>query len=142
MARNARENARRYQAEPVASTALADQANPAQDLKLSPYRHRLAHALLEYVDTHFREPINLSDLASVFRVDPAYVSTLFHRAHGVTFHEYLEKLRMSYARNLLTDPRNRIAEVAQASGYASTDAFRHAFKAREKLSPKAWRARY
>ena len=36
--------------------------------------------------------------------------------------------------------RNRIGEVARAAGYASPDAFRHAFKAHEGLSPEAWRA--
>jgi len=40
---------------------------------------------------------------------------------------------------LLRDPRNRVGEVACAAGYACPDAFRHAFKAHEGLSPEAWR---
>jgi two-component system response regulator YesN len=58
----------------------------------------------------------------------------------VTFHHFLEEVRLSKARELLRDPRNRVGEVADAAGYASPDSFRHAFKAHEGLSPDAWRA--
>jgi AraC-like DNA-binding protein len=40
---------------------------------------------------------------------------------------------------MLADPRNRVSEVASAVGFASTDAFRHAFKARQGASPSHWR---
>jgi two-component system response regulator YesN len=65
---------------------------------------------------------------------------LFSQTTGVTFHQFLEEVRLSKARELLRDPRNRVSEVADAEGYASPDAFRHAFKAHEGLSPEAWRA--
>ena len=69
-----------------------------------------------------------------------YLSVLFSQTTGVTFHQFLEEVRLSKARELLRDPRNRVREVAGAAGYASPDSFRHAFKAHEGLSPEAWRA--
>jgi len=70
----------------------------------------------------------------------APLSTQFNQTTGVTFHHFLEEVRLSKARELLRDPRNRVGEVADAAGYASPDSFRHAFKAHEGLSPDAWRA--
>lgn len=74
-------------------------------------------------------------------MNPSYLSTLFSQTTGVTFHHYLEQVRLARAKELLRDPRRRIWEAARATGYASPDAFRHAFRAREGLSPEAWRAR-
>ena len=74
------------------------------------------------------------------KMNTSYLSTLLSQTTGVTFHHFLEEVRLSKAKELLRDPRNRIGEVACAIGYASPDAFRHAFKAHEGLSPEAWRA--
>lgn len=108
---------------------------------LTSHQSRLARTVQDYLSAHYSEPISLKGLAVAFRFNACYISELFHRATGIGLHEYLEQLRMASAKKFLLDPRSRIAEVAQASGYASTDAFRHAFKAHEKVSPRAWRER-
>jgi AraC-like DNA-binding protein len=73
------------------------------------------------------------------KINAAYLSTLFTRTTGMTFHHFLQEVRLSKAKELLRDSRNRVSEVALAVGYASPDAFRRAFKAREGHSPDAWR---
>jgi two-component system response regulator YesN len=82
----------------------------------------------------------LDELASAMKMNASYLSALFSQTTGVTFHQFLDNIRLSKARELLRDPRNRVGEVAGAAGYASPDSFRHAFKAHEGLSPEAWRA--
>jgi AraC-like DNA-binding protein len=101
---------------------------------------KLVETMLDYVRQRYQRPIRLGDVASAMQMNASYLSTLFSQTTGVTFHQFLAELRLSKARELLRDPRNRVSEVACASGYASPDAFRHAFKAREGLSPDAWRA--
>jgi two-component system response regulator YesN len=96
--------------------------------------------MLDYVHQHYHRPISLGELASAMKMNASYLSALFSQTTGVTFHQFLEKVRLSKARELLRDPRNRIREVSSAVGYASPDSFRHAFKAHEGLSPEAWRA--
>ena len=97
-------------------------------------------AMLEHVRQHYHCPINLGDVASTMKMNASYLSALFSQTTGVTFHHFLEEVRLSKAKEMLRDPRSRVAEVARAAGYASLDAFRHAFKAHEGLSPEAWRA--
>jgi AraC-like DNA-binding protein len=100
----------------------------------------LVKAMLDYVHLNGRHPIGLEELASVMKMNASYLSTLFSQTTGVTFHRFLAELRLSKAKELLRDPRNRVGEVACAAGYSSADSFRHAFKAHEGLSPAAWRA--
>jgi PAS domain S-box-containing protein len=101
---------------------------------------QIVATMAEYVQQHHHRPINLGDVAAAMRMNRFYLSTLFHQTTGTTFNHFLRDVRLAQARELLRDRRNRINEVAAAAGYASPDAFRHAFKAFVGLSPKAWRA--
>jgi two-component system response regulator YesN len=96
--------------------------------------------MLDFVHQHYHRPIGLGDLASAMKMNASYLSALFSQTTGVTFHQFLEEVRLSKAKELLRDPRNRVREAACAAGYASPDSFRRAFKAHERLSPEAWRA--
>jgi AraC-like DNA-binding protein len=80
----------------------------------------------------------LKEVAAHLGMNANYLSGLFHRATGTTFHRYLHAVRMSKAEELLRDPRARVCEVATAVGYLSPNHFRSVFKACEKLSPSAW----
>ena len=104
------------------------------------HAQKLIEAMLDYVHQHSSRPINLDELASAMRMNASYLSALFSQTTGVPFHQYMQEIRLTEAKELLRDPRNRVGEVARATGYASPDAFRHAFKAHEGLSPMAWRA--
>ena len=107
---------------------------------LGSHAQKLVEVMLDFVHQHYHRSISLDDLASAMRMNASYLSALFSQTTGVTFHRFLEEVRLSKAKELLRDPRNRVGEAARAAGYASPDAFRHAFKAHERLSPEAWRA--
>jgi AraC-like DNA-binding protein len=107
---------------------------------LGSHARKLVTAMLDYAHQHYHRPIGLGELASAMKMNASYLSALFSRTTGVTFHRFLEEVRLSKAKELLRDPRNLVCEVACATGYASLDSFRHAFKAHEGLSPEAWRA--
>lgn len=100
----------------------------------------IIQAMLDYVDQHYQRPMALSDVAADLKMNASYLSDLFAKRMNVTFHRYLADLRLAKAKKLLSDPRNRVCEVACAVGYASANHFRDVFKAREGLSPCAWRS--
>lgn len=114
---------------------------PALPASPTPGSHaqHLVQAMLDYLRAHSTRPICLNAMATDLRSSPAYLSRLFSSHVGVTFHQYLDELRLTRARELLRDPANRLAEVAAAAGYASADYFRHAFKAHAGVAPSAWR---
>jgi len=107
---------------------------------LGSHAQKLIEEMLDYVHHHYHRPINLHEVASAMKMNASYFSGLFSQTTGVQFHQFLEEVRLSKAKELLRDPRKRVGEVAGAAGYASLDAFRHAFKAHEGISPAAWRS--
>jgi AraC-like DNA-binding protein len=107
---------------------------------LESHAWKIVDAMCDYVHHHYHCPIGLGDLASAMKMNASYLSALFSHTTGVTFHQFLEEVRLSRAKALLGDPRNRVGEVAGAAGYVSSDSFRRAFKTHEGLSPGAWRA--
>ena len=106
---------------------------------------RAAHAecivdrMLGYVREHCRKPMSLGEVAQALDMNASYLSTLFAHTTGLTFHAYLDELRLAKAKELLRDPTLPVAQVACECGYASDDWFRHAFKAKTGMSPSAWR---
>ena len=105
----------------------------------SKHSRQMVEAMLDYIQRHYSHPLQLSDLAATFNLNAAYVSDLFSTTLGVTFHHYLEELRLAKAKELLRDPRQRVCEVARAVGYTNPNHFRNVFSARVGRSPTAWR---
>ena len=106
---------------------------------LGSHAQKLVEAMGDYVHQHYHRPISLEELALAMKMNASYLSALFSQTTGVTFHQYLEEVRLCKAKELLRDPRSRVGETARAAGYASPDSFRRAFKAHEGLSPESWR---
>jgi len=106
---------------------------------LGSHAQKLVDVMLDFVHQHYHRPIRLGDVASAMKMNASYLSALFSQTTGVTFHQFLEEVRLSKAKALLRDPRNRVREVAYAVGYADPNCFRDAFKAHVGLPPSAWR---
>jgi two-component system response regulator YesN len=94
----------------------------------------------DYVLKHYDHPLQLSDVAAALGKNAAYLSTLFSQTTGVTFHHYLEEVRLAKAKELLSDPANCVGDVACAVGYGSASHFRHVFKDRTGVAPHLWDA--
>ncbi len=102
---------------------------------------RIVTRMVEYVHEHHHQPMRLGQLAQALHRNASYLSTLFVRVVGISFHHYLDEVRLARAKELLNDPLCCVADVACAVGYASEDWFRHAFKRQTGLAPSEWRAR-
>jgi AraC-like DNA-binding protein len=102
---------------------------------------RLVERMADYVRHHYHRPLGLRQVADELGMNASYLSGVFSRATGMTFHQYLDEVRLQEACALLRDPQNRVSEVAERVGYASGDWFRHAFRQFTGLPPSAWRGR-
>lgn len=68
-----------------------------------------------------------------------HLSRLLKRATGLTFNEYLTRLRMQRAMELLSDPSVRIGEVADLSGYKDARYFSTLFRRIVGMTPSEFR---
>lgn len=103
------------------------------------HAEQIVQQMLDYVGQHYHHPMSLGEVADTLRMNPTYLSSLFSKTAGVTFHCYLDEVRLAKAEELLQQTCIPVREVACAVGYATSNHFREVFKAREGLSPTAWR---
>lgn len=94
--------------------------------------HRLIHE-------RYAENLTIVEIAEGVFLSPTYVSLLFKQETGETLFEYLTKVRIEKAKELLRDPRNKFYEVCHAVGYVDPSHFSKLFKKMTGLTPSAYR---
>ncbi len=98
------------------------------------------HRVLEHVDRHIDEQLELDALARVANFSPFHFHRLFTAWMGETLGDYVRRRRLEMAaQRMAAQPRLPVLEVALAVGFGSTEAFARAFKARFGATPSAWR---
>ena len=91
-----------------------------------------------YMEMHFKENITLTALANEAGYNPAYFSELFKRLTGESYIESLNKLRVGYARSLLTNGYS-VSDASFTSGFRSLSNFGSIFKKHCGVSPREYK---
>ncbi len=94
---------------------------------------------IDYTNQHFTEIRNMSEVAEVVGLSPAYFSKLFKDETGMTFTNYLTKLRMQEAARLIQKTSMRINEIAERMGYANLAYFSTVFRKYYEINPFEYR---
>src|SRR5580692_6171477 len=101
---------------------------------------RRMHQVLEYIDLHLDQPLELAELAGVAHFSPFHFHRLFSAWMGETLGDYLRRRRLELAAmRLAAQPRLPVLNVALSVGFGSSEAFTRAFKARFGSAPTNWR---
>lgn len=95
-----------------------------------------------YIDSQYEDPnLALSDAAEHVHLSVNHFCTIFSQETGSTFIEYLTRLRMDKARELLLTTSLRSGDIAQRVGYRDPHYFSYTFKKNYGMSPRDYRAR-
>ena len=94
-----------------------------------------------FVAAHARECVTTRQAASHVHLSHYYFSKVFRKAAGMTFTEFVARVRVEKAKTLLQDPRLRIGEVSDAAGFNSISQFNRVFRRHAGVAPTAYRAR-
>ena len=95
-----------------------------------------------YVESHLGEKISFEELASKLMVSRRNFDRRFIKATGNTPVEYLQRVKVEFAKRTLEKGRKTIFEVMDEVGYADDKAFREVFKKITGLSPLDYRAKF
>ncbi|QDP39633.1 response regulator transcription factor [Radiobacillus deserti] len=95
--------------------------------------------LLEYVNQHYAEPLGLTELAEHFHFNPSYLSNYFSTHHGEGFSEYVNKVRITKACELLKKSKQSISNISEEVGYSDPSYFSKVFKKMVGVSPSQFR---
>lgn len=95
---------------------------------------------LDYIQCNFRENITLEDLAGHTYLSKTYISRCFRRYLGVSFMEYLTRVRLSHVIRLMQG-NETLTDIAYESGFANVNTMIRAFKQYRGITPGEYRRR-
>lgn len=100
---------------------------------------RKFNQLLNYIEEHYREELDLNTLAEFVGFSKYHFLRLFKQYTGTTLGEYMVLYRIRVAEKLLCNPNLSIADIAVQSGFSSISTFNRLFKQYKKCSPSEYR---
>lgn len=99
------------------------------------------HRTLVYMHTHFRENPSLTTLSQISHYSLNHFSTIFHKTIGMTYHDYLNQLKVKYAKQLLVSTNLKSIDICFQCGFNSFNSFLRTFKTLTGLTPIEYRKR-
>ena len=85
-------------------------------------------AVITYIHDHFRENINLEDLARQAHLSKYHMCHKFKAATCTSPHQYILSLRLNHSQRLLYETESSISEIAIGCGFNSTGEFVRIFR--------------
>jgi two-component system response regulator YesN len=93
----------------------------------------------KYVQENYHKDIDMTVVSNIVSLSYSHFSKIFKDETGMNFSDYLLKVRMEKALELLSNPVNKIHEVAEKIGYSNSKHFTRAFKTHYGFSPSEFR---
>lgn len=91
--------------------------------------------LFKYIETHYKENIDLKMAAGILNLSYSYFSRYFKRITGRTFKEYLDFVRICEAEKLILSKNVNISQAAYEVGFSNVSSFNRVFKRVRKYPP-------
>lgn len=102
---------------------------------------RLADQVRDWLDNNFSNKITTKELSRQFGLVPSYLSMLFRQSQGISPSDYLTKIRIAKAKELLIKEKEMtVKEVAELVGFADQLYFSKVFKRETLMTPSRFRA--
>jgi AraC-like DNA-binding protein/ligand-binding sensor protein len=92
-----------------------------------------------FIAEHLGEEMSLEQVAHAASMSPYYFCKVFKATTGVTFTDYVARLRVEKTKQLLLNPNTRISEAAYEAGFQSLSQFNRVFRRVEGQSPTHYR---
>ena len=101
----------------------------------------MIETVTEYLRQNFTRSITGEEIESAAKYRYTYVCDVFKREMGCTITQYLERLRLQHATQLLEKTTLKIYEISERCGYKSNYYFNRVFKRRFQCTPQEYRQR-
>ena len=92
-----------------------------------------------YVHNHRQEMVTMNDMARLCHLSPSDFSRLFRREMGENFINYVNRIKVQWAKERLRSSNDSVVQIAQELGYMDSSYFISVFKKFEGTTPLAYR---
>lgn len=117
-----------------------DKISVLSDHKNVSKTEKLVNRIAEYINLHAGETwLDLNMLSQEFEVTPQYISNVFKKYKQENVKDYIAKLKLNMAKELLESTDLPVREIASRLGYASEAGIIRLFKKYEGMTPGDYR---
>ena len=103
--------------------------------KYSPMTNKCIKRIIEKLP----DKITLDDLAGDLHISAKYLSALFNKETGMSITDFMQNIRISEAKKLLTNTDLSYLEISNMLNFCSQSYFNNLFKKKEGMTPKEYR---
>ncbi len=105
--------------------------------------HSIVLQAKKYIDAQFTDAdLSLSRVSDYLKLQPSALSQMFKEELGQKFIDYVLKVRLEYAKQLLVETDDSIQSIAEQIGYQNVISFYRAFKKIQNIPPGEYRIMY
>lgn len=95
--------------------------------------------IIEWIRSHYQEPLTVTALAEQFDYHPVYLTRMFKEHTGYPLISYINKTRLEIAKNLLCSTTTPVCIIAETCGFPDCKHFMKLFKKMEGATPSQYR---
>lgn len=116
--------------------------NKMRQIKLRGVYSKQIVRAVDYIICHLHSRILIEDTAEYLKISPSYLSRLFKKEIGVSFSEYVNKLKIEEAASLLLYTKYSDTEISNLLAFSSQSYFIKVFKKYMGTTPKKYKKQY
>lgn len=113
-----------------AESSLAEESTTPEEI---------VETIKQYIDSNYCQNFKITMFEEKYFFSITYLTKLFHARYGYTIYEYVLKLRMERAKELLEKSDIKILDIAERLGYTDNHYFSKAFRNYYGVSPSQYR---
>lgn len=96
----------------------------------------------DYIFSHLHSKIKVADIARMLKMNPDYLSYVFHRSENITIKRYILEEKIRRSQNLLKYSNYQIKEIGFYLGFSSQSHFTRVFCETTGMKPNDYRKKY
>lgn len=98
-------------------------------------------SIMNYIATHYAEPIDVGYIAQTFNFSRSYFTTKFTAATGISPYAYLRQCRITAAKELLLNTSYSVQIISERCGFSSSSSFIRTFKSVTGTTPQLYKSK-
>ena len=102
-------------------------------------QHEVLQGAMDYIEENYDTPITLEQVAEKAQYNRTYISTLFKSSLGMSFRDYLVRVRLRHAVELLAETDRSVLQIALDCGFSNANALISSVKKYCGKSPQEYR---
>ena len=119
--------------------ALIQTSSTRQKPRETQLRDFYIQEAISYMEQNYQREVTVEEIANACQLNRSYFSKLFKQKKGCPPQEFLIRLRLSKAADLMRTTKVSIGDISASCGYPNQLHFSRAFKQRYGVSPREWR---